>query len=372
MHFECRAENLKVALNISERVSGKSPALPVLSSVMLNVLKGGVVVSATNLEIGVEVDVKSVVKKEGAAAIPARTLNGYIGLLKDEDNIIIRGEETSLHIDTGKQQTVVRGVDPSEFPPFPQPQYTGSIEFNTTEFLERLKRVLIATTNFNVKQELSSVSFNITDKTVTLASTDSFRLAEEIIEGDSVKIIDVDDDTILVPVRALEELIRILEMQSSEKVVMKISETGILFITNQIKLFSRIIIDGKFPQYNAIIPKKFSTDATVNVRELVNVLRQARVFTGKLNEVKLTPVTGEGIRIQTGSRDVGEFESIIEAEVRGENTSIVLNWRYLNDAINHTTSNAVFIGMNGGQSPLLLRPIDQSGSLHIIMPMKGV
>jgi len=372
MYFECRAGNLKQALNISERVSGKNPALPVLNSVLLTVSKTTIMVSATNLEIGAEIQIKGVIKKEGVVTIPAHTLNSYIGFLRDDENIILRSEGSNLHIDTGRQQTIVRGVDATEFPPFPQPQYTGSVEFTTNVLLERLKRALIATTNFNVKQELSSVSFDISKTKIILAATDSFRLAEEILEGQDVQVNDIQDSVVLIPVRALEELIRILETQSTERTTMKISESGVLFISNQIQLFSRIIIDGKFPQYSTIIPKKFSTEATINVKELVNILRQAKVFTGKLNEVKLTPVVGEGVRIKTGNKDVGEFESIIEAEVRGENTTIVLNWRYISDVINRTTANAIFIGMNGGQSPLLLKPIDQSGSLHIIMPMKGV
>lgn len=371
MHFECRVENLKTILGILERVSGKNPALPVLGSVLISVTKKSITLLATNLEVGVEVAVKGVVKKEGDIAIPSKILYSYISSLQDSDTLIVRADGLDIHIDTKQQQTVIRGIDHSDFPPFPEPEYTGALSLDLQQLIQRLRRVLVATTNFNIKQELASVFFNIENQILTLAATDSFRLAEEKFSGEGVTIGKDDPFPILIPVRALEELLRILETYSGEKVSMEASETGVLFHIGNIKLFSRVI-DGKFPEYQAIIPQKFTTDTTINIKELIQTLKQAHVFTGKLNEVQLSIVAGEGVQVKTKSRDVGEFESLINSEIRGESVTVALNWKYVNDALSRITSNAVFIGVNGGQSPVIIKPVDEGGSVHVIMPMKSL
>ena len=132
------------------------------------------------------------------------------------------------------------------------------------------------------------------------------------------------------------------------------------------------LLSGKFPEYKDIVPVRFKTTAVAKKHDLADHIKQARVFSGKLNELKLT-VDPEGLICFTAQdNNIGEHQSNIKAKVTGEKTILSVNWKYLLDGVSGFKEGEIYMGFNDPLDPILLKPNTQGSFFHIIMPMRGV
>lgn len=362
-------DNLKKIIDIAERFAGRNISLPVLGSFFIKTSGNNITITSTNLELGIRATLNGVVKSQGAAVVPARILGPYVNSLSGQDKIIIKQKKFDIEIEAGKQKTLIKGHDPDEFPPLPVVRELFSATVTGQALLNALKRVIVAASQINTKQELTSIFIDI-GKVLTLAATDSFRLCEEIIEKNNFKI-QGDSFPFLFPSRAAEELIRLLETDKPEKVLINVSNNSVVIVSEEQTMFSRLI-EGKFPKYKDIVPLKFSTTVTTKQTDLITLIKQARFFSGKLNELKIT-ITSEGyIYFSSTDPNVGTYESSLKCNVSGKETALSVNWRYLLDAVMSVEGEDIYIGLNGALDPVLLKSPSIDSFFHIIMPMRGV
>ena len=133
------------------------------------------------------------------------------------------------------------------------------------------------------------------------------------------------------------------------------------------------LTDGKFPDYEQIIPKKFNATAVAKKSDILSHIKLAGVFVGKLNELSLAfNPAKKAILLNTSHSDVGEHSSIVPATAQGESIAAKFNWKYLLDGISQINNEYVEFNMNSDQSPLLIKGKGDASYLYLVMPMRGV
>jgi len=383
MKISCIQENLKQGLNLVSNVSNKNVNLPILNNVLIDVKEGSIKLAATNLEIGITCNIRGKVEEEGSFTVEAKLLSDYVGLLPKE-RIDLLVADNQLAVSCNNHKTKIKGISATDFPLIPQVNKENAFVCNAAHLRQALSQVMFASAKNESRPEICGVYLHFGDNMLTITATDSYRLAERKIlleQGSSVE-----EKSLIVPVRTLQEVVRMLgtykdAIDLPENINIYIGEGQILFEYDVVEIVSRLI-EGNYPDYQQIIPKKRETSVIVNIADFVKATKTASLFskTG-INDVNIEIVPGpadnvtEGqIKVMSMNDQVGENVSMVTANIEGLQNGIVLNYSFLLDALNAMNATEVHIEMIDSSSPCVLKPTGTNDGketyLHIIMPIR--
>jgi DNA polymerase III subunit beta len=365
MKFSCIREYLTEAVGTVERVIEKNAALPILQNIIIKASKAKITVSATNLEIGINFSFQAKVDEEGSATIPAKTLLGFLNSLKEE-KVNVSVKNFTLFLSAGMQKAEIKGMDPKDFPIIPtiKDEFTFFIPAN--QFIQNLNSVIFMTSVSGVRPELGGVYCSFEKKQVRLAATDSFRLGESVIktEKDSERQVQC-----IIPTRTVAEIIRIFG-GIEDDLEIHASANQIFFKAKDREFISRLI-EGKFPDYTAIIPTSFSTSVYTKKDEFMQLLRAASVFAGKNNEIKVQLQAEKGkLMVESRNSDIGEHFGEMACTGKGKNLTVACNYQYFLEALGRINDETVAIEGNKETDALLLKSFTTSGTRYLIMPLR--
>ncbi len=364
MKFSCTKENLQTGLSFVSRVASRNLTLPILGNVLLRAESGVLTLSATNLEVGIVARVRGKTGQGGAITIQARLLSEFVGLLEN-DRIELEADGTTLRVESEGSKTTIRGMSAEDFPIIPSVAREQEQRLSAETLRTALAQVLFAAAQDTSRPEISGVFLNLSGKTLTLAATDSYRLAERTIKIEKGTL----ERSTIIPARALAELVRTLPADG--EVGVAISESQALFISDSVELTTRLI-EGQYPDYRQIIPKSSISEATVEVEPFVKLVRTASLFCKPgINDVtlELQPET-KTLQCSAANAELGEHHGSVGATVKGERNTIVFNYRYLLEGLATIGSPAVVLGVTNSASPGVLRPTNDGDYLYLIMPIR--
>ncbi|MBU0964037.1 DNA polymerase III subunit beta [Patescibacteria group bacterium] len=367
MRIICTQENLSHGLQLVSHIASKNISLPILNNVLIKAEKGRVSLLTTNLEIGIICQVRGKVEQEGQFTVQAKTLSDYISLLPKE-NVNLELNEQNLKIECRNSRTVMKGVEASEFPLIPEVETKNNYQIKTSLLKDALLSVVFAVAIDETRPEISGVYFKFEGDSLVVVATDSYRLAEKHIKleknaGQKFEII--------IPLRTIQELIRILSSEEADSVTISSNENQILFSFDETKITSRVI-EGQYPDYQQIIPKEHRTRAVIDTKEFINTIKRASLFCkpgGNDILIKLDP-EGNKIFVSAANLQIGESEANQEAVIEGEENSIIFNYRFLLDGLQNINEEECIFEMNTSTNPGLLKLKNKDTQSYIIMPIK--
>lgn len=376
MKCSCTKENLLFALNKVGGVTGKNLNLPILNNVLFKASQQGVDVSATNLDLGITVALRSVVEEPGSFTVPARTITDFISLLS-EDKVDLEVKENELVIRCGKTTTKIKGTSAEDYPIIPAIENGQEFKLDASEFKFGLSQVLSSVAKNDIRPELSGVffGFNVYNKPgLTLAATDSYRLAQKIVSlADGSK----EELRVIVPGKTAQEIYRLLTLgvpsaeEIDQKVRLIINGNQLQLHYGTVTLVSRLT-EGQYPDYVQIIPSEFKTTALIPTDQFIKEVKGAGLFTTTgVNAVScvLEPEKSM-VQLSSTSTQTGEYVSEIGGEVKGEKNNILLSFRYVLEGLQHVSSPKVMLKVINADSPCILVPDGDSSFLYIVMPIR--
>lgn len=375
MKISCTQENLNQGLMVVSHIAYKNTNLPILSNILIKANNKLLTLSATNLEIGITIQIRSKIEKEGEYSVDAKLFSDYVSYLP-KNRIDLELEDDNLKIICEKQKTKIKGQLSVEFPLIPKIEKNNPYIVSAKEFKQAISEVVFAVSTSESRPEISGVFMGLYPDNIILTATDSYRLAEKKIKLTDNK--NNNERKIIIPVKTLNEISRILgifkdniSLDDVENIEIYISENQIMFSYNGIDLVSRLI-EGQYPDYTQIIPSSYKTLAKLNIKDLIKVVKTSSLFTKSgINDVKIElNSTSKEITITSSSSQTGENISTIESEITGEDNNIVLNYRYLLDGLQNISSNNVVLEINNSNSPCVIKPNDDDNYIYIIMPIK--
>ncbi len=385
MKVICTQENFKKAVFYAERVVSKHTTLPILNNILFEAQKGGLTLFATNLEIGITVKIGAKIEKEGKITIPAKLIGNLLNSLPEGSNVFLEKAEQGLKIQSGSVKALIKGLPASDFPLIPKKKDESQIKINTNKLKKAINQIITSAAINETRQELTGINLILKEKELFLAATDSFRLAESRISLDekntsknAYENLIKQKNNVIIPAATMGELNKILSPEEDEEIRVTIEEGQIFFENNGVVLVSRLI-NGKYPEYKHIMPKKFDTRLVGSKNIIQNATRIASLFSaGKTSEVVLKNNTQEKkVSIEARSVETGENTTELDLDVSGPSQEIIFNARYLLDGLNAISTEKTAILINSGSSPAALKEIDeQKGEVredyvYILMPIKN-
>ncbi|MBX0327378.1 DNA polymerase III subunit beta [Oscillochloris sp. ZM17-4] len=374
MKLTCLQENLKRGLaTVSHAVAGKS-TLPVLSNVLLATDGGRLKLAATNLDVGITHWIGAQVLEEGAITVPAKLLADVVGgLPNDRVTLTLDSRTQTVKVECARFTSNIKGIEADEFPTIPTvSDREPTVSLAPSALREAIDQVAFAAASDDSRPVLAGVLVRLRDNRATFAAADGFRLATRVIQ--LPEPIDQPQEFI-VPAKSLIELSRIAA-DSEGNISMTITPGGsqALFHSDNTELVSRLI-DGKFPDFERIIPGQYLTRSVLDTAELAKAVKLASYFANSSqNVVKLTIEPGGELGpgrvvISSNAAEVGDNTGEIDGMIHGEGGQIALNVKYLADALAAIKTAQVALETQTTQSPGVFKPVGQEGYVHIVMPM---
>ena len=363
MTVSCTREHLLRGLQLVERALGKNATLPILEHVAIKTQAGKLSLAATDLEIAVIVTIPAKPEGEEAWTVPARVFAGLIASVPDGPVQIKKSGKTMTIKGKGFLGKINCGVV-DEFPIIPEADEGAKhIKLNAKLFTGLIEQTVVATAVTESRPELNGVFVSAEGALLSVAATDTFRLALRVIPYE-----DPDEFTVILPARTAQEIIRLFK--DAEILDVKIDENQIT-IEAQDVIFTSRLIEGSFPDYTAIIPKDKKASVTVDKQALMDALEAAGHFTSRLNDVHLSiKKGGEVLSVSAENADIGNYTKDVETQGEGE-AEASFNIRYLIDGLRTLSGEKIDIEMNGEQKPTVLKP--QGGEeqdLYLLMPIR--
>lgn len=363
MKLECKIEEIRNKILQVEKITGKNLTLPVLSSILLIASGKYLKLRATNLSIGIEVEIPAKVEKEGIVAVSGSVLSGIFSNVSQNESVFLESVEGNLLIKTNKSKIKLKGHSCEDFPTIPR--VSGiSFDIDSKKLIDGIKSVYYSSAVSDIKPEISSVYIYTLEDSLIFVSTDSFRLAEKKIKIKGVPEI----GGILIPFKNISEILRVFgESASALKVCF--NKNQISFSSDRIYLTSRVI-DGVFPDYRQIIPKTTETSAVVLKQDLLNALKISNIFSDKFNQVNLKITPSEKIfELSSAHNDIGENKTYLDAAINGESVELGFNYKYFLDCFQSIMTDSMSIKLSGAASPIVVSPVGDASFIYLIMPM---
>ncbi|MDD2766874.1 MAG: DNA polymerase III subunit beta [Candidatus Moranbacteria bacterium] len=383
MKLICTQENLNRIISYLEKVAGKQSTLPILSNFLLETENGRLKISATNLEIGIIGYIGAKIEKEGKIAIPAKLLSNFIHNLPLGDVLELESDTEGLKIISTAYQTKIKGLDGKDFPIIPEYKEEYFFSFPAQELKRALSRLLFCISVNNARLELTGVHIFFYKDHIELASTDSFRLAEEtiplVVQGSEYDAFLTNNQSLIIPGNTLHEIIHIITPESKD-VKIALKENQIFFEIDGVQIISRII-NGKYPDYKQIIPKNFQFQAVFEKESLQRALKIASSFSSyNSSEITLHLQSKEKqCVVSSESQEIGTNKAILPIEIIKDNIeplTIIFNPRYLLEGISALGSEKILFSANDKSTPVELRISDTKNTLltenylYIVMPIR--
>jgi len=374
MKFQCLQDNLKKGLQAVGRVPHKSSNLPILQNILLNATEKGVIECVgNNLEMGVRTTIRGKVEKEGSYTFEARLLTEYVNLLPNE-RVDVELRDETLEVECANYHTKIHGVPATEFPPLPQAEKKNPLTCSALQFREALEQVLFTVSSHESRQEISGVYLNYipSEKVLILVGTDSYRLGErKVVVYNGPK----NELTTIIPLRTLQELMRILQSVEGEdeRIVLYVQEGQILFTLDTIEIVSRLI-EGSYPEYRQIIPQNISTTSIVSTSAMLRLVKSTSLFSkaGVFDIVFAFDVEKQQITLTASSAQFGENAVTLEGEIKGKSITTTLNHRYVSEGLQALQSDRVSIKISDSNMPCIFEPADDPKKpyLYLVMPIR--
>ena len=272
-----------------------------------------------------------------------------------------------MTISAGKYKSTINGILADDFPELPEIDEKTAVKFSidVDMFKEAVSEVIIAASNDTTRPALTGVFFNTFEGALYIAATDGYRLADRKFVNDVKSEVKA-----IIPTAALREVLSSLS-DNMENVEILVTDEQIRFRMGEVEITSKLI-DASFPDYRQLIPKDSKATLILDKAEVIRMTKVAALFARESGGSVVCEAKAEAgtFSIYAVASEIGENSSDIEVEVP-EDGKVVLNSRYLLDAINATTENKISFSFSGKLAPVVIKNEKSDEYTHIIMPLKS-
>jgi DNA polymerase III subunit beta len=360
-------EDLSKALSISSRFASPKAQLPILGNVLLVCGKSKLRVHATNLETSISLAIGAKVERDGELTVPARVISEIVSNLP-KGQVQLQTQKEKLLLSSGAYTSEISGIDSSDFPKVPSDMPAGSVVIFSDVFVSGLASVLPSVSVDETRPVLTGMLLVFKGSNLTFVATDGFRLSKKTL---SIGKAELEAECIL-PRNTLSELVRIAGSVDKLNIAFPKGESLAIFGFGNTVLSSRII-QGKFPDFEKIIPKTSNITLDVDKEELTRAIKISGVFARDSANVITFDIKKNSLAISSQSKQSGKQKIEMDTKTDGKvdgGVSIGFNYKFIEDFLNIAASENVIMKFTNADSPGVFLNAKDKDFLHIIMPVK--
>lgn len=371
MEFTVSKSDLVRELNLSQGVVEKKTTIPILSNVLVEASGDRILLTATDLELGIRCSCPARVQKPGAGTIPARRLLDYVRLLPDADVQVKLAENQWASLLCGRSRTRIAGMSRESFPELPQmPDVLAEIPVSALASM-------IGKTIFAISTEESRFTLNgalliLKNQGLVMVATDGHRLSmiEYPIDFPSI----TGSYRALLPRKAMGEILKLAGEASGNDAKLAFSgdDNHLFFQLGDRMLLSRKLT-GNFPDFERVLPKEHPHSVSLPREDLRAAIERVSQFSDERSRaIKVQFCPGE-LKVHSSISETGESEESIPSEYGGAMVEIGFNAQYLLDFLRAVQQDQVVFHFKDGNSAGELRPGGDAADFtyrYVVMPMR--
>jgi len=365
MKFSIKKEDIASELQLLQGIVEKRNTMPILANILVNATEKEIEITGTDLEVGLKTHFPAQIKEAGSITLSGKKIFEVVKSLPEGK--VVTFEETgdlTMQITSGESKFKVLCLPKEDYPQVPEAKFEKKIVFPLDMFQEMIDRVYFAITQ-EQRYYLSGALLIIKDKSMQLVSTDGHRLA---YTANSVKELKVENEIrAIVAKKTLSELRKF----EDETIEFDLDESNLFFKVENRTLISRII-EGKFPDFEAVIPKDNPNTFTVSREEITESVRRVSLFSTERSKGIKFFIEKDEIRLFSSNPEMGEAQDRVAIDYKGEGLEIGFNSQYLLDFLSAVKSERVQFEFKDSNSSVLIKPevSEKVEYLYILMPMK--
>ncbi len=337
--------------------------LPILANVLLEADGEAVLVTATDLEVGGRVSVPARIAAPGRVTVAARKLAEIVRELPAPSLTLKVGDNAAVVIRCGGVSYRLVGLPADDFPAVGPATPPAWLTLEARTLREMLAQTVFAVSHDESRYALNGVLFSLAPKQIRLVATDGHRLAVATRSAG----LGLSGVSGIVPRKAVLEVMRVLG--GSEEVQVALTENQFVLQMPNFLLTARLI-EGQFPNWEAVMPRNYPARMAVGRSALVGALRRVSLMAEERNRpVRLALAPGR-LTLAAASHDLGEAEEVLEVDYTGAELTIGFNARYLLDGLGPMDGEDLVVEFKDSLSPGVLKSARDDGYCCVIMPMR--
>lgn len=372
MRVSVLQDKLAKGLSIASRAVASRPSMPILGNVLLATEDGRLSISANNLELGITCRINASVEVEGAITVPARTFLDFVNTLPPERvDLEVDPESATLTMRCNSTVTNIKGLPADDFPAVVAPDEEAGIELAAPTLASMIEQVVFAAAREDNRPILMGILVRVDSEQLAMVAADGFRMALRTADLESGASRPM---SFIVPARTLGELGRILAGEEGPvHMALAPGRNQVMFRVADADVVSQLI-DGKFPDVEALIPKASSTTTTLQTTDLLLACKRSEIFARESNNtmrLRVEPGSGDSgqVIVMATAQERGDNEGSMAAIVKGGGLEISFNVRYMIEVLNVLNAEQVTLETNTTSSPGVIKPAGRSDFVYVVMPM---
>ncbi len=375
MKFKVNKEYFSTGLKQVTNVVSSKPQMAVLNNVLIKAEKGRVLLTTTNLDLGICCAVKADVEVEGTITLPVKKLAAIVSSMPQQEVTIESSDGHTARIRSGRADFPrFIGLKAEDFPPLPSFVDKHSFEVSPQDLLGMLRSVSYAQSTDENRYILNSVYFSFGEGKLTLVATDGRRLA--LISKD-LKVDKADEGNIILPAKTVAELEKLLGQGKLVKISFNDRQAAFDISVDEesegkglggsIYLVSKIV-EGSYPNFKQVIPKESEHRIKIE-RELMleTVQRVSLMTTDKQNSVRLK-ISENCLEVSGQSSEFGEAREALDVSYAGPEVGIGFNPEFLLSPLRSLSKDEIFFEFKDEMSPGVFKTLDSF--LCVVMPLR--
>lgn len=360
MKFKCERDVLSEALQTVQRGVSTRPGIPALTGVLMSAEGDGLRLTTTDLEVTTEVKIPVDAQEEGTALVPARLIAEMVKALPP-DVVEFDADGAQARVSCRSFEGVLRCLAAEDFPMLRAAEGV-KVTVEGAAFAEGVAQVARAASRDEARPILTGVLIEASREGITLAATDSYRLAFRELTATADG-----EAKALVPERAISEAARAAGSEEKGEVVLVLGSAQATFTVGTLILTSRLI-EGEFPNYRQLVPEPGDNRLAAPRQDLLEAIRRVGLLARENSPIRLE-LNALGARLTSSSPDLGGAVEAVEASYEGEELTVAFNPHYVADGLAGVVGEKVQVEFRDGLKPAVLRG-DGDEFTYLVMPVR--
>jgi DNA polymerase-3 subunit beta len=364
MKFICERSVLLKEITIAQEIILSKNAISILSNIYLEAHEDTLIVKSTDIKVNFETKVPVTVVEDGATTVFGDKFLGILNRIPDGD-MEFDQKDSKILIKPAKKKIEfqLKSIASDKFPEFPESDDDNTFELSVKEFKEMINQTIFAVSDDEIRYFMNGVLFEKQENKFIMVGTDGRRLAYIETETEN----DVKDFTgIIIPPKILNIILR--RAGDEGLISVSISDKMIFFKFGAYQ-FSSVLIEGQFPNYRRVIPESQSHSFVLDRLEMIDALNRVSLMVEQKSRRVYLGISSGTISVSSEGNDIGDAKEEIPCKYEGEDVSIALNYRYLEEPLKVMEDDEVIVYFTEANRAITIKPVPEKNFFHIIMPM---
>ncbi len=370
LELKIEKEELLKGVSKTQSIAEKRSSMPILSNVLLEVQDDKLFITATDLEISFKGTYTAEIINSGQLTVPARKFYEIVHEMTDKKLNLKETESFNLSVTGARSKYQLHGLSAEDFPPMPDYTEVKFVDIPADVLKNMIDKTIYSITTEETRYILGGVfveRFSNQNKSILrFTSTDGHRLSLIDHKLDGLENIDLEKG-VIISRKGLAEMRKIADEGGDLKLAF--TSNSAVLMKDEAVLVMRLL-EGRFPEYNLVIPKQNENVMTLARREFLETLRRIAVMSSERYKGTKFLIEPKNLTLSVVNPDIGEAQENLPVEYEGEELTIGFNVRYFIETLSALKGDSISLAFKDPKSPCLIKSEQDKGFIGVIMPMK--